>query len=89
MRIIGVAMLIVAAGLAAGIAPADAQSNGMRAPDDQAAARPFRRARPRITVVPRERERRYVRQCVDWYQVERRPSGTVITPQMRCVWAVQ
>jgi len=26
------------------------------------------------------------RRCVDWYAVERRPSGTVITPQMRCHW---
>jgi hypothetical protein len=27
-----------------------------------------------------------VRQCVDWYALENRPSGTVITPQMRCWW---
>lgn len=27
-----------------------------------------------------------VRQCVDWYAMEYRPSGTVITPQMRCWW---
>ncbi len=27
-----------------------------------------------------------VRQCVDWYATEHRPSGTVITPQMRCRW---
>jgi hypothetical protein len=27
-----------------------------------------------------------VRQCVDWYATEYRPSGTVITPQMRCRW---
>ena len=27
-----------------------------------------------------------VRQCVDWYQLEYRPSGTVLTPQMRCRW---
>lgn len=26
------------------------------------------------------------RQCEDWYQTEYRPSGTVITPQMRCRW---
>jgi hypothetical protein len=25
-----------------------------------------------------------VRQCVDWYATEYRPSGTVVTPQMRC-----
>jgi hypothetical protein len=28
----------------------------------------------------------YVRQCADWYATEHRPSGTVITPQMRCRW---
>ena len=27
-----------------------------------------------------------VRQCVDWYATEYRPSGTVMTPQMRCRW---
>ena len=27
-----------------------------------------------------------VRQCVDWYAAEYRPSGPVITPQMRCWW---
>jgi hypothetical protein len=27
-----------------------------------------------------------VRRCVDWYAMEYRPSGTVITPQMRCWW---
>ena len=26
------------------------------------------------------------RQCEDWYRTEYRPSGTVITPQMRCRW---
>ena len=28
----------------------------------------------------------YVRRCVDWYATEYRPSGKVITPQMRCRW---
>jgi len=27
-----------------------------------------------------------VRQCVDWYATEHRPSGTVIVPKMRCWW---
>ena len=27
-----------------------------------------------------------VRQCVDWYAMEYRPSGPVITPQIRCWW---
>lgn len=28
----------------------------------------------------------YVRQCASWLATENRPSGTVITPQMRCWW---
>jgi hypothetical protein len=27
-----------------------------------------------------------VRVCSDWYRTENRPSGTVVTPQMRCRW---
>ena len=30
-----------------------------------------------------------VRQCVDWYAEERRPSGTVVVPHMRCRWVVR
>jgi hypothetical protein len=29
---------------------------------------------------------RYTRSCTDWYALEHRPSGTVLTPQMRCRW---
>jgi len=58
------------------------------------------RQRPRIRVTP-DRPAAYdyprpgdyswpgpgaVRQCVDWYATEHRPSGTVVTPQMRCRW---
>jgi hypothetical protein len=28
----------------------------------------------------------YVRQCTSWLATEYRPSGTVLTPQMRCWW---
>jgi hypothetical protein len=45
-----------------------------------------RRAPTRVEVYPAQR---YYRECVDWLAVEHRPSGTVITPQMRCRWAVQ
>ena len=30
--------------------------------------------------------RNAVRQCVSWLRTEHRPSGTVVTPQMRCWW---
>jgi hypothetical protein len=26
------------------------------------------------------------RRCVDWYELQHRPSGTVLYPQMRCWW---
>jgi hypothetical protein len=42
-----------------------------------------RRAATRLRVTPL---RRAYRQCTDWYAVEHRLSGTVITPQMRCWW---
>jgi hypothetical protein len=49
-------------------------------------------ARTRITV--RKPARVYVepnllawhRRCTDWYALEHRPSGTVLTPHMRCWW---
>ncbi len=31
--------------------------------------------------------RNAVRRCVDWYALENRASGRVVTPQMRCWWA--
>ena len=45
-----------------------------------------RRRIPRITVVPLSR---YYRKCDFWLAVEHRPSGDVITPQRRCVWALK
>ena len=44
----------------------------------------YRRARTRIDVYP---SNRLYRQCTDWYATERRPSGDVIVPHMRCWWA--
>jgi len=58
------------------------------------------RPRPRIRVQPQPPAWLYPRPddyswpapapayrlCEDWYQTEYRPSGTVITPQMRCRW---
>jgi len=44
--------------------------------------------RPRVTIYPR---RVYPgpyakRECYSWLRTEYRPSGTVVTPQMRCWW---
>jgi hypothetical protein len=41
------------------------------------------RARPRIEINPRPL---LYRRCVDWYEIQHRPSGTVLFPQMRCWW---
>jgi hypothetical protein len=41
------------------------------------------RMRPRIEINPRPL---LYRHCTDWYELQRRPSGTVLYPQMRCWW---
>jgi hypothetical protein len=48
-------------------------------------------AEPRAYPYPRPGEYSWpgpgaVRQCVGWYALEARPSGTVLTPQQRCRW---
>lgn len=40
-------------------------------------------ARTRIEVNPRPL---LYRRCTDWYELQHRPSGTVLFPQMRCWW---
>jgi hypothetical protein len=40
-------------------------------------------ARQRIEIHPRPL---LYRRCVDWYELQHRPSGTVLFPQMRCWW---
>jgi hypothetical protein len=44
---------------------------------------PPRYARPRIEINPAPL---LYRRCVDWYELQYRPSGTVLYPQMRCWW---
>ena len=44
---------------------------------------PLRYARPRIEINPRPP---LYRRCVGWYELQYRPSGTVLYPQMRCWW---
>ena len=50
---------------------------------DENRYQPPPRAPSRIVVTP---SRRLVRECIDWYQIEHRLAGTVVTPQMRCRW---
>jgi len=42
-----------------------------------------RNARRRIVINPAPL---LYRRCVDWYELQNRPSGTVLYPQMRCWW---
>jgi hypothetical protein len=44
---------------------------------------PQRYARPRIEINPPPLLHR---RCIDWYELQYRPSGTVLYPQMRCWW---
>ncbi len=84
---------LAAAAIAAVLAhsPADAVS-AARQPEAKVAgaitefSAQQRRRRPatRIEVTPL---RRAYRECTGWYAVERRPSGPVIVPHMRCWWA--
>jgi hypothetical protein len=53
--------------------------------------RPTLRNRHDATEFPRSDNLGYpgpnaVRQCTSWLATEYRPSGTVVTPQMRCWW---
>jgi hypothetical protein len=47
------------------------------------AAPPPARSRGRITIHP---GRLLYRRCIDWYELQHRPSGTVLFPEMRCRW---
>jgi len=44
------------------------------------------RERPHVRVYPLSR---YYRKCDFWLAVEHRPSGDVVTPQQKCVWALR
>jgi hypothetical protein len=69
------------------LAPASAQSSSGTERAQQTAELAVQ-SRPRITVRPRRTEPgpNSLRYCESWLATENRPSGTVITPQMRCWW---
>ena len=75
--------------LAAGIALAAIVTDAVPAAAQDAGRNPppaARRARTHVTVYPLSR---YHRKCDFWLAVEHRPSGDVITPQQKCVWALK
>jgi hypothetical protein len=77
-----IAILIVAALPFLGAAPqAAAQTSPIAQPGF--ASPPPHHVHGRITIRP---GRLLYRRCVDWYELQQRPSGTVLYPQMRCWW---
>jgi len=78
-------------GWASGAAHAVTASGTAASSSPSKTAAPARKlqARTRIEVyrAPAALPPTAVRHCVAWYAEERRPSGAVITPRMRCWWA--
>jgi len=74
--------------MAAGIGLAAIVADVSTAAAQDATQRPPapRRARTHVTVYPLSH---YYRKCDFWLAVEHRPSGDVITPQQKCVWALR
>jgi len=72
------ALLLIAAAPCPPAWAQDAQSGAPR-------AAMVRHVPPRIEITPRLRPLPY-RRCIDWYELQNRPSGTVLYPQMRCWW---
>jgi hypothetical protein len=66
-------------------APVAAQTSplGMGGSSTMLPTPPPRRGHTRIEIYPSPLLHR---QCVDWYELQHRPSGTVLYPQMRCWW---
>jgi hypothetical protein len=68
------------------VQPAAAQPSGLNPPSVGGApsySLPPGPARNRIEIHPRAL---LYRRCTDWYELQHRPSGTVLYPQMRCWW---
>jgi hypothetical protein len=80
-------MIIVLAALSlAGVVPraaAQTVSSPVAGPELGTLPPPPRTARGRIEINP---GRLLYRRCVDWYELQHRPSGTVLFPQMHCWW---
>jgi hypothetical protein len=63
-------------------AAAQTQASPVAQPGEPSLPAP-RTVRHRIEINPRPL---LYRRCVDWYELQYRPSGTVLYPQMRCRW---
>ena len=78
MKSRGLALGLIGLLAAAMVVPAAAQS-----PQRPRYHAPPRYARPYIEIRP---QRLLYRRCVDWLELQHRPSGTVLFPQYRCWW---
>ena len=78
-------IVLAAVALSGTAAPADAQQTWPLAEPSLTTqpAPPPRYARRRIVISPPPL---LYRRCIDWYELQHRPSGTVLFPQMRCWW---
>ncbi|MGC1445199.1 MAG: hypothetical protein WA837_07005 [Xanthobacteraceae bacterium] len=65
------------------LGPTPVFAQGSPLPGPALSSPPPRYARHRIEINP---GRLLYRRCVDWYELQNRPSGTVLFPQMRCWW---
>ncbi len=77
-------IMVLAVFMMAGSVPhARAQQTAPIAAPSHAALPAPRHVRRRIEINPRPL---LYRRCIDWYELQHRPSGTVLYPQMRCWW---
>lgn len=85
---IAIVLAVVVVGFAGIAGTASAQSTSSSGDAAQQTAQLAAQPRPRITVRPRTTKPGpdSLRYCESWLATENRPSGTVITPQMRCWW---
>jgi len=72
----GALAILTAPNLAAAQTSPNAQVGGQIAPTPT-------RTRTRIEIHPRPL---LYRRCIDWYELQYRPSGTVLYPQKHCWW---
>jgi len=73
-------LVLVALAVIGAASPASAQTIALASEPSPPAQHPVRH---RIEIHPRPL---LYRRCVDWYELQNRPSGTVLYPQMRCHW---
>jgi hypothetical protein len=78
LTVIALAALFASAGISA-----HAQQNSPIAEPSLTTPPGSVHARNRIVITP---GRLLYRRCIDWYELQHRPSGTVLYPQMRCWW---